>query len=565
MRKLFLALIAIFSTLFLTACGKYDVTFWHTFGKKDITAIEKRLKDFTKKTGITVKLEQKGGYQDIKGAIDKTLSTNNRPNLVVAYPDHVASFNENRKNVLDLTKFINEGTQLEKKYIRDDDFKKDWDEQFYDFVKESPLSEKGIYTTPFGLSTEVILYNKELASEIPDFVEKAKTWEGIWEMAKEYRTKYTEKFDNLVELPDPADKNKTKKQFERTAVFGYDSDANMLITLAKQYGLPYTDFIQKNGELKGDAFFHDSKQNKGLVEMLDMLKGYAAQNLFTTGATCGNKYNSTAFKNKQIVFTISSSGGVGYNVPDKNNQFEIGMLPLPQPELKLRSTELKDAKALLDTDPNNQDFKTLHHNAQTAYTAAKAKYPNLNEDKLSGASIFQGPSIAMLDQAKEGEDSYKNVSNQKAYEVFKFLFSKENVRDFSLAKGYAAPRKDVFETKQIKDYIQANKASSTLEGLVAKSFETIKDALDKKNTFQSIAYEKSSNARSVALNIIKNVLTDAEVGFEIVKKVKGEKLDNDGKEKKAIDAYNSVAKKDRLDRIQALLKFYYEKFCDPNK
>ena len=554
MRKLFLALIAIFSTLFLTACGKDDVTFWHTFGKKDITAIEKRLKDFTKKTGITVKLEQKGGYQDIKGAIDKTLSTNNRPNLVIAYPDHVASFNENRKNVLDLTKFINEGTQLQKKYISDADFKKDWDEQFYDFVKESPLSEKGIYTTPFGLSTEVILYNKELAAEIPNFTEKVKTWEGIWEMAKEYRQKHTEKFDKLVDLPDPKDPSKTKKQFERTAVFGYDSDANMLITMAKQYGLPYTDFVKKNGELKGDAFFHDTEQNAQLVEMLDTLKGYAAQNLFTTGATCGNKYNSTAFKNKQIVFTISSSGGVGYNIPDKNNQFEVGMLPLPQPELQLRKTQLKEANDLLATDPNNADFKTLQHNAQSAYDAAKAKYPNLKEDKLSGASIFQGPSIAMLDQAKEGEDSYKNVSNQKAYEVFKFLFSKENVRDFSLAKGYAAPRKDVFETEEIKDYIKENKNSSTLEGLVAKSFETIKETLDKKNTFQSIAYEKSSNARTVALNIIKNVLTDAEVGKEIVTK-------EESKDKKPFEAYNSVAKDKRLERIQALLKFYYDKHC----
>lgn len=555
MRKLFLALIAISSTLFLTACGKYDVTFWHTFGKKDITAIEKRLKDFTKKTGITVKLEQKGGYQDIKGAIDKTLSTNNRPNLVIAYPDHVASFNENRKNVLDLTKFINEGTQLQKKYISDQDFKKDWDEQFYDFVKESPLSEKGIYTTPFSLSTEVILYNKELANEIPDFTEKVKTWEGIWEMAKKYRSEHTEKFDKLVDLPDPKEPGKTKKQFERTAVFGYDSDANMLITMAKQYGLPYTDFVKKNGELKGDAFFHDTTQNAQLVEMLDTLKGYAAQNLFTTGATCGNKYNSTAFKNKQIVFTISSSGGVGYNIPDKNNPFEVGMLPLPQPELQLRKTQLKEAKDLLKTDPNNADFNTLQHNAQTAYDAAKAKYPKLNEDKLSGASIFQGPSIAMLDQAKKGEDSYKNVSNQKAYEVFKFLFSKENVRDFSLAKGYAAPRKDVFETEEIKNFIQKNKAiSNTLEGLVAKSFETIKDTLDKKNTFQSIAYEKSSNARTVALNIIKNVLTDGEVKKEIVTKEESEG-------KKPFEAYNSVAKAERLKRIQALLQFYYDKHC----
>ncbi len=555
MRKLFLALIAIFSTLFLTACGKYDVTFWHTFGKKDITAIEKRLKDFTKKTGITVKLEQKGGYQDIKGAIDKTLSTKNRPNLVIAYPDHVASFNENRKNVLDLTKFINEGTQLQKKYISDQDFKKDWDEQFYDFVKESPLSEKGIYTTPFGLSTEVILYNKELAAEIPDFTEKVKTWEGIWEMAKKYRGDHTEKFDKLVDLPDPKEPGKTKKQFERTAVFGYDSDANMLITMSKQYGLPYTDFVKKNGELKGDAFFHDTTQNAQLVEMLDTLKGYAAQNFFTTGATCGNKYNSTAFKNKQIVFTISSSGGVGYNIPDKNKPFEVGMLPLPQPELQLTKTQLKEANDLLKADPNNADFKTLQHNAQAAYTAAKAKYPNLNEDKLSGASIFQGPSIAMLDQAKEGEDSYKNVSNQKAYEVFKFLFSKENVRDFSLAKGYAAPRKDVFETEEIKNFIQENKTiSNTLEGLVAKSFETIKDTLDKKNTFQSIAYEKSSNARTVALNIIKNVLTDAEVGKEIVTK-------EESKDKKPFEAYNSVKKEDRLKRIQALLQFYYDKHC----
>lgn len=554
MRKLFLALIAIFSTLFLTACGRADVVFWHTFGKKDIVAIEKRLKDFTKKTGITVKLEQKGGYQDIKGAVDKTLSTSSRPNLVIAYPDHVASFNENRENVLDLTKFINEGTQLEKKYTSDAEFKKDWDEQFYDFVKESALSKKGVYTTPFGLSTEVILYNKALAKDIPNFEEKAKTWEGIWKMAKEYRQKYTAKFDNLVELPDPADSKKTKLQYERTAVFGYDSDANMLITLAKQYGLPYTDFVKKNGELKGDAFFHDAKQNAQLVEMLDMLKGYAAQNLFTTGATCGNKYNSTAFKNQQIVFTISSSGGVGYNVPDKNNPFEVGMLPLPQPELQLRKTELKEAKALHESDKTNTDFQKLFADAQTAYTAAKAAYPTLNEDKLSGASIFQGPSIAMLDQAKEGEDSYKNASNQKAYEVFKFLFSKDNVRDFSLAKGYAAPRKDVFETNQIKDYIKENKKNSNLEGLVAKSFETIKDALDKKNTFQSIAYEKSSNARTVALNIIKNVLTDAEVGKEIITK-------DESKDKKPFEAFQGVDKATRLKRIQALLEFYYGKHC----
>ena len=68
------------------------ITMWTGFGAKVNTTMDELLETFTKKTGIKVEYEAKGGYPNLLKAINLASTSGKFPNIANGYPDHFASY-----------------------------------------------------------------------------------------------------------------------------------------------------------------------------------------------------------------------------------------------------------------------------------------------------------------------------------------------------------------------------------------------------------------------------------------------------------------------------------------
>ena len=68
------------------------ITMWTGFGAKINSTMDELLEEFTKKTGIKVEYEAKGGYPNLLKAINLASTSGAFPNIANGYPDHFASY-----------------------------------------------------------------------------------------------------------------------------------------------------------------------------------------------------------------------------------------------------------------------------------------------------------------------------------------------------------------------------------------------------------------------------------------------------------------------------------------
>ena len=267
---------------------------------------------------------------DYQGVIDKVIEgipANNYPDIVVGYPDAIEGIMEAGK-LVKLDKWI-------------DDPHVGWSEDDLDDIIETYLEEgrqyprSGTFSLPFSKSTEAMFYNKDVligldlsaidatinaGNPITEDYLNDLTWEELFDKLCPAIVTYNNGLDDEHKILKD-DPNYSK------AVVGYDSDDNFFITLAEQYGYPYTS-INEYGEGSID-FVNDGM--KGLVKKLREYydKGY----LITKGSSKGGNYTNYSFTAGAALFTVGSTGGLKYQVCD---DFETAIAPLPYPEGKTR-------------------------------------------------------------------------------------------------------------------------------------------------------------------------------------------------------------------------------------
>lgn len=454
MKKLMLLVVALFTLFVLVGCKRADVVVYTSWGKDGVNQVRELTKEFTKKTGITVSYES-GGWKDIKTNTEKALSANTQPNLVFAYNDHIAAYNRRNKNVVDLKPFIDSDPEFSKIYYGDKDkgIKADIADTFKKegtyFEQSNKNLKGGIYNLPLSKSTDVIYYNKnkfkDLGLEHYITDGKLETWEGVKELAEEEGVKNQLKNGSLK------------------AIYGYDSDANYVITDFEQRGLPYTEY-DKDG--KGRPIFSNNNHevDDRVVNRFYEYRENFKQKQFITKATNGDKYPSEQFKKGQLLFTIGSTGGARHNIPTaKKDRFDVGVLPVPQ------------------TDPT------------------KAR------------TILQGPNVAMLDNGKE--------SNEKAFKLLKFLLSQKVQKAISFSSGYSSVLNSIIESKEYADEIKKmkdtivdyNAADAAFEEamkrrVIGQIFEIYKGEINK--YYSSPAFAKSTVARDEISKAFADILVD---------------------------------------------------------
>ena len=320
--SLLLMAIMIMNTLLLTACGggggqevtednvayngeAVTIKFVHTMGAANQAILDKYIEKFNEiYPNITVVHESGGDYDDVRDNTLNQLNVGEEPNIVYCYPDHVALYiMAGAAQPLDA--FINSQNKVggSDEIIGLTQAQKDaFIQGFYN--EGAAFGDGKMYTMPFSKSTEVLYYNIEFFEE--HNLELPETWDDMAALCEQ------------IKAIDPD-----------CIPLGYDSEANLFITMCEQLGSPYT-------SATGNRYLFNNDTNKGFVEMF---RQWYQKGWLTTKTLYGN-YTSGLFTNipnaenpVRSYMSIGSSGGAQHQAPAKdtagNDPFTVGIAPIP--------------------------------------------------------------------------------------------------------------------------------------------------------------------------------------------------------------------------------------------
>lgn len=357
------------------------VTIWTTIGQKNRAPFEAAIASIEEKEpNLTVNnVYQSAGYDELHDMVVQGFPANNFPDLVYCYPDHVADY-INAGRAVNLEPYINNPT-----YGLSAEEQEDLIDAFMEEGQEYTV--EGTYSVPFAKSTEALYYNRgalvglNLSSIDPtindglplnDAYLQSLTWDELFDKLCPAIVKYNET-TKIIDL-DAAN----------AAIVGYDSDDNLFITLAKQYGYGYTSITESG---KGSVDFN----NEGMKSLLTRFHNWATKGYIASQGTTGS-YTSDLFKAGSCLFSVSSTAGVGY-LWSADMSSDVGVGRVPQA-------------------PNG----TL-------------------------AQISQGPSFAVLDHNNENQKI-------GAWLVYKELISKTYSTEWAINTGYMGIRDSFYESSQ---------------------------------------------------------------------------------------------------------------------
>lgn len=430
--------------------GKVVVNFWHTFGQKPEAALKSKVAEFTKiikeKEGVDVEvvLSYQGGYKDMPSKVTTGIATGESPTIAVAYPDHVADYlalegSEAGKYVVNFDKYLKDsavtfGTEPD---LGDNNPESDMVKSYMDEGRS--LQREGTYLIPLMKSTEIMTYNLDAAKaamayaypdvpvdRVPEFM-KTITWEQLLNIARA-AVEHKDTISSKLEYP-----------------IYYDSDSNLFITELYQNKIGYSS-IGSDG--KGRVDFEESANLTKAKEIVSALKQAHDDGLLTTQGVEGT-YASNSFKEAKTLFSIGSTGGTGYTIPDAG-QFE------------------------------------------TAF----AKVPTMGEEV---AYISQGPSVCMLNNPSLDKATNDNALKY-GWKLIKYLTSKQVNVSLCVngSEGYSPVRNSCYTTETYSDFIEYG------EGYAQAALVTQNDIAGR--YYNSAVFPGSATLRKEVGSLVTNVL-----------------------------------------------------------
>lgn len=273
------------------------IRFWHTMGQNIRDVLDEVILEFNEieeYSNITIEHEQIGGYPDVRDQILKNLGTGDYANMAYCYPDHVALYNEAGISIALDDLLTNEKYGLDGSEIAfEGPVQSDYIPAF--FAEGRVFGDELAYTMPFLKSTEALFYNKTFFDQ--NNLEVPTTWDEVWEVCARI------------------------KEIDPTATpLGYDSEANLFITLAETYGYDYT------SNLSFDF------NNPGMRGLMKTFKEKYDLGYFTTQALYGAYTNSLMTDtslNSRAYMCIGSTAGATYQV-NSDGAFETGVASVPK-------------------------------------------------------------------------------------------------------------------------------------------------------------------------------------------------------------------------------------------
>ena len=310
---------------------KVELSFWHTFGQGIVDELLLKTEEFhdiilrEENVDVTISLENQGGYPDINRKILQGFSTANIPTIAVAYPDHVADYldaegKKDGKFVVNLENLINNpeigiGTEP---YIDDTEPVEDFIPTFLEEGKQ--YAKQGVFSLPLMKSSEVMFYNIPAVNAAVSILKPELA--GADEKIDEFVSNMS--WEEFMELNQVALNNKTKVLPTMEVPAYYDSDANLFISKMFQENIPFSSILPDG---QGVIEFEKEETLVKAKALVKSLKDDFDKGLFRTKGT-DNEYGSNFFTDGRSMFSIGSSGGTGYTVP-QGGAFKVGVCKVP--------------------------------------------------------------------------------------------------------------------------------------------------------------------------------------------------------------------------------------------
>ena len=295
---------------------QYEITFW---AKNENNATQREVyanavAEFEKLyPNIKVTLRNFTDYGEIYNNVITNISTNTTPNVCITYPDHIATYMEGENVVVPLDNLINN----EKYGLGGSELKFDspsLDQMIPKFLNEGKIG--GVqYALPFMRSTEVCYVNKDMVEALGFTLPEILTWDFVWEVS-EY----------AISLGKDQNGNYIANGHKTLIPFIYKSTDNMMISMLKQLGAPYS---RDDGTIE---IFNETTK-----ELLYEVSDHAKTKAFSTFKI--SSYPGNFLNAGQCIFAIDSTAGatwMGCDAPlidipeDQLVKFETVVMEIPQ-------------------------------------------------------------------------------------------------------------------------------------------------------------------------------------------------------------------------------------------
>lgn len=333
-----------------------EIEFWTGFGTDINNVMGDILETFTKLTGVKVKYESKGSYDNVLNAVQLSATTGKFPNVTIGYPDHFATY-VNQDIIVRLDYYfehdVHSSFEPEGEEFEIDDFYEDYmrENQSIEFDAEGKGYTLGV---PFNKSTETLIYNSTFfdwcatdTSGYKNTIYVPETWDEVDEVGKAILDMLDEKDaygkyllnDGTVVSEAPADpksivlnlhgisKWNDSDTEHKTSFkpFSYDSQANLFITALRQNEATYT-YYDKEAK---HGYVGFTSEDEKMTAAMNKIKTLYDNHTFGIPADWDEaKYGSNPFKAQKTVMTLGSSAGVSNDAPT-GNAFQIKAAPVP--------------------------------------------------------------------------------------------------------------------------------------------------------------------------------------------------------------------------------------------
>ena len=410
-----------------------QITFW---AKNDTNVVQSRIyaqaiEDFEKLyPNITVNLRLYTDYGKIYNDVITNISTGTTPDVCITYPDHIATYLTGNNVVVPLDDLMTDSRYgLGGSELKFDSPAKE--EIVTEFLDEGIIGES-CYALPFMRSTEACYVNETYVEKLGFTLPEVLTWDFMWEVAEAA----TEK--------NPDGTYKVNGQNVMIPVI-YKSTDNMLITMLRQEGAPYTDS-------DGNALLFNNETK----DILKTIAQHTETGAFSTFKISG--YPANFLNAGQCIFAIDSTAGSTWMgskaplldiAPDKVVDFETKVLPVPQ------------------------------------YDASNIKM------------ISQGPSLCIFNK--------KDPQQVLASWMFaQYLLTNEVQIAYSKTEGYIPVTTKAQNSPEYQEYL-AKEGEDNSEHYDVK-IKAVKLLMDNtKNTFVTEVFSGSASVRDAAGQLIENV------------------------------------------------------------
>ena len=423
--------------LYLDETKKIELTFWAKNDTNKVqtavytNAIEKFQEMYP---NVTINIRLYADYGRIFNDVITNIATDTTPNVCITYPDHIATYLTGENVMLQLDDWMADSRfGLGGSEVRFDSPKQE--EIVPEFLNECIL-DGHYYALPYMRSTEALYINKELVEklgyEVPDIL----TWDFVWEVSEKAMKKDE---DGIFRV-----------NGQKTMIpFIYKSTDNMMITMLKQLGAPYS---SENGEV---LIFNDTT-----AELMKEIYTHAKSRAFSTFAI--SSYPGNFLNAGQCIFALDSTAG---------------------------ATWMGSSAPMLD----------IHKEQVVPFTTLVRPIPQFDPEHPQ--MISQGPSICVFNKA----DSQEVLAS---WLFAQYLLSNEVQLGYAETEGYLPVTTKAQQSAEYLDYM-SRKGENNQEyyDIKIEASELLQKNIA--NTFVTPVFNGSASLRSAAGQLIENVCKSA--------------------------------------------------------